>query len=334
MKNVGIIGVSGYTGVELLKILLNHPYFNLIYIASSSGEKIKDIYPFLDGICDLELKKADVKEASKILDLVFLALPHKTSAKYVKEFLKNNVKVVDLSADYRLSLKNYQDYYCPHEDKENLIKSVYGLPELNKEKIGASSLVANPGCYPTASILSLLAFTKYIDEKAPIFIDAKSGVSGAGRKFNTSNLYVSINENIFAYNALKHRHSIEISEKLNLFAKEDFFINFVPHLIPITRGILVSSYFSLKEDIDENEVLRAFYKDSPFIRIRDNLPDVKSVLGTNFCDIFVKKNRNILYISAVIDNLLRGASSQAIVNANLMFGLDEKLGINNIAYVP
>ena len=330
----GVIGATGYTGLELIKILINHPNFELVYLASSEGgEKIDELFPSLKGVLDLPIVKAKIEDI-KTLDLVFLALPHKSAMGFAKNILDLGVKVVDLSADYRLDLENYEKFYCPHEDKEHLKDAVYGLPEIYRKDIEKTGLVANPGCYPTATLLSIIPFLPYIDENFPIFIDAKSGVSGAGKKCSQKTHFVSINENIHAYNPIKHRHSIEIKEKLSKLSKQEFDINFVPHLLPITRGMLVSSFLRLKDDIDPYELLKDFYSDEIFIRIKENPVDVKSVSGTNFCDIFAYKNGKNLFISSAIDNLLRGASSQAVVNANIMFGLKEDLSIPRIAYVP
>ena len=330
----GVVGATGYTGLELIKILINHPKFDLVYLASSEGgEKTEELFSALDNIFEKDIKKVDLKEIEK-LDLVFLALPHKHSMKLAKKILDLGVKVVDLSADYRLDLENYEKFYCPHTDKEHLKFAVYGLPEIYKDQIEKSFLVANPGCYPTATLLSLIPFHPYIDENYPIFIDAKSGVSGAGKKCSSKTHFVSINENIHAYNPIKHRHSIEIEEKLLKISDTKFDINFVPHLLPITRGMLVSSFFRLKEDIDPIELLNDFYYQEKFVRIKEAPVDIKNVAGTNFCDIFAYKNGKNIFISSAIDNLLRGASSQAVVNANIMFGFDEDLSIPRIAYVP
>ncbi len=330
MTKVAIVGVSGYTGLELLKIILNHPKFDLVYLgASEESGDIFDTFPALKGICSLRVQKANAKEIAKVADLVFLALPHKASMGFAKELLDLGVKVVDLSADYRLELETYEKYYCSHEDKEHLKDAVYGLPEMFKEKIKKAFLVANPGCYPTATILALLPFLPYIDRDYPVMIDAKSGVSGAGKKCSNNTHYVTINENLFAYSPITHRHTPEIKEKLKL---DD--IVFVPHLLPLTRGMLVDSYLLLKEEIEPLKVLKEFYKKSKFIRVFENPVDIKSVSGTNFCDIFAKVEGKKLYINSSIDNLLRGASSQAVVNANLMSGYDEELGIPMMAYVP
>jgi N-acetyl-gamma-glutamyl-phosphate reductase len=333
--NVAIIGASGYTGLELIKILINHPKFNISYVANTTGDiNIQDLHPCLKGVLNIDVKLADSAEVAKVADLAFLALPHKASMSFAKELLKLGVKVVDLSADYRLELEAYEKHYCEHEDKENIKNAVYGLPEYFKEEIKNAKLIANPGCYPTASLLALLPFIEYIDTTAPIFIDAKSGVSGAGKNPSETTHYCQINDNVHAYNPFKHRHMPEISEKIRVLKGKDVSINFVPHLLPLTRGMLVSVYATLKEDIDVNEVLNNTYKDNEFVRIRNKPVDVKSVAGTNFCDLFVAKNANALFVSSAIDNLLRGASSQAVVNANIMCGYEEYEGIPKIAYVP
>ena len=335
MTNVAIIGASGYTGLELIKILINHKKFNITYIANSTGEqKVDELHPCLQNVISMDIQNANAKEVAKNAKLAFLALPHKTSMSFAKELLELGVKVVDLSADYRLELEAYEEHYCTHEDKENLPNSVYGLPEYYGEDLKNTNLVANPGCYPTASLLALLPFIEYIDENSPIFIDAKSGVSGAGKKLSEVTHFCNINENIFAYNPFAHRHMPEIKEKVKKLTSKDLSINFVPHLINATRGMLVSVYATLKEDIEVNKVLEEKYANSKFVRIKDKPVDIKSTAGTNFCDIFVAKNGKALFINSSIDNLLRGASSQAVCNANIMCGYDEDEGIPNIAYVP
>jgi N-acetyl-gamma-glutamyl-phosphate reductase len=325
MIKTAIVGASGYTGLELIKILLNHPHFKIEGLfGSEGGERIEDIYPLLKGIFEAEIQKADVEKLKKF-DLVFLAVPHKTAMALVKE-LYGKTKIVDFSADYRLNQKNYEDYYCPHIDPANLENAAYGLPEIFREFIKNKILVANPGCYPTAAILALYPFIDYVENG--VFVDAKSGVSGAGKKLSATTHFVKDNENFFAYNPIKHRHSIEIKEKTGLN------VTFVPQLLPITRGMQVSIYAKLKKDISPLEVLQKAYKNEKFIRISDKPVEIKNVAGTHFCDIFAMKNENMLFINSVIDNLLRGASSQAVANANLMFGFDEGLSLPKLAYVP
>jgi len=335
MLDVAIVGASGYTGLELVKILVNHPKFNLTYIANSSGDTTIDaLHPCLDKVISMDVEKADAVEISKVAKLCFLALPHKTSMSFAKELLALDVKVVDLSADYRLELDTYEEHYCAHEDKENLPSSVYGLPEFYENEIKDANLVANPGCYPTATLLGLLPFVEFIEDDANIFVDAKSGVSGAGKKLSDLTSFVTVNDNIFAYNPMKHRHMPEIQEKIKLIKNKEFNINFVPHLIPVTRGMLVSVYSTLNKDIDAKAVLNDYYKDSEFVRVRETPVNIKNTAGTNFCDIFVEQNGTAIFINTSIDNLLRGASSQAVVNANIMSGYEPSLGINKISYVP
>ncbi len=333
--NVAVIGASGYTGIELIKILILHPIFNIAYVATSEGGvELDTLHPSLKGVFTCKVEKADAAQIATRCELAFLALPHQTSMGFAKKLLNDGIKVVDLSADYRLELETYEKYYCPHEDKKHLDSAIYGLPELYREKIKQSSLVANPGCYPTASILALVPFLPFIDESFPIFIDAKSGVSGAGKKCSPSTQYTGINENIFAYKVFSHRHEPEIKEKLRLQCGTEFDISFVPHLIPATRGELIDAYMLLKEDIDPIAVLKAYYKDEPFVRIFEGPVDIKSCSGTNFCDIFAQKKDKKLYVNSSVDNILRGSSSQAVANANLMMGLDESLALPIIAYVP
>ncbi len=330
--NVGIIGVSGYTGLELVKMLISHPQFKLNYVANSTGEStIDELHPSLSGICTLEVKKADVEECADCCELVFLAVPHKTAMAFVKPFMKLGIKIVDFSADYRLTQDVYEEYYCTHTDVDNLQNVVYGLPEMFRADIKKASLVANPGCYPTSAILGILPFISKRVQNTPIIIDAKTGVSGAGKKLDELTHFVNINDNLFAYKPFFHRHAPEIAQKLNIDFSE---INFVPHLVPLTRGMISSIYLQTSGEFDAYEVVKEFYKNEPFVRVSKNPVDMKNTAGTNFCDIYVKQKGDILFISSSIDNLLRGSSSQALANANLMMGLDENSGIPNIAYVP
>ena len=335
MVNVGIVGASGYTGLELVKMLLTHPQFVLKYLATTKGDTvIEAIHPSLVDVISYPVEKASVEAVAEKCELVFLALPHKASMGFAKELIKKGVKVVDLSADYRLDLETYEEHYCEHEDKDNLDESVYALIEYYREELKTAKLVAGPGCYPTATLLGILPFISYLDHNAPLFVDAKSGVSGAGKKLSETTHFVTVNDNIFAYNPLKHRHAPEIAEKIEKIHGVKMNVNFVPHLIPATRGELVSVYATLKEDIEPLEVLKEFYKDDMFIRIREKPVDIKSTAGTHFCDIFAMKNGNALFVNSAIDNLLRGASSQALVAGNLMCGFPEGMGIPTVAYMP
>ena len=335
MVNVGVVGASGYTGLELVKMLVTHPSFRLTYLATTQGDTtIEQLHPSLEDVISLKVDKADASDVAKSCELVFLALPHKASMGFAKDLLAKGVKVVDLSADYRLELETYEEHYCEHEDKEHLDESVYALIEYYREELKSTNLAAGPGCYPTATLLGILPFMPYIDTSSPIFVDAKSGVSGAGKKLSESAHFVNINDNIFAYNPLKHRHAPEIEEKIEKIHGAKVNVNFVPHLIPATRGELVSVYATLKDDIDPLEILKKHYENDTFIRIRENPVNIKSTAGTHFCDIFAAKKGNGLFVSSAIDNLLRGASSQALAAANIMCGYDEGLGLPVISYVP
>lgn len=330
MFNVGIIGASGYTGLELIKIILNHPKFNINYLATTKGEvKLDILHPSLKNIYSTNIEKVNIDKIIELCDLVFLATPHTQSMILVKELMKSKIKIIDLSADYRLDVSTYEKYYCKHIDKDNIKLSTYGLVEFNREKIKNSQLIAVPGCYPTATLLALIPFIPYIETSSPIFIDAKSGISGAGKKLSETTSFMNINENIFAYNPLKHRHSPEIENVVKNICNKDIKIYFVPHLIPINRGELISIYASLKdENINPLNILKDFYKNEKFIRIRDEPVNVKNVVYSNFCDIFASNDKKGLFINSSIDNLLKGASSQAVVSANIMFNFDESLGIN------
>ncbi len=335
MINVGIVGASGYTGLELVKMLLNHPNFRLNYLATSSGDTlIEELHPSLVDLISFEVDEINVEQVVDRCELVFLALPHKTSMGIAKELIERGVKIVDLSADYRLEKETYESVYCPHEDPIHLNEAVYGLIEYYREEIRNARLVAGPGCYPTATLLGILPFIPYIEPNSMLFVDAKSGVSGAGKRLSQTSHFVTINDNIFSYSPLSHRHTPEIAEKIQKIHKKSLQVNFVPHLIPATRGELISIYATLKEEIDPQEILENAYGTEAFIRLRKSAVDIKSVAGTHFCDIYAKSSGKALFVSSAIDNLLRGASSQALASANLMMGLDEGVGLPTIAYVP
>ena len=336
MIKVAVIGASGYTGLELMKILLVHPKFEISYIGNTEGgTTISKLHKCLKNVIEVEVNKTSASEIAKVAKLAFLALPHQASMQLARELLALGVKVVDLSADYRLEQEAYEKYYCQHEDLQGLSHAVYGLPEFYKSEIKEARLIANPGCYPTATLLGILPFMKYIEDNEDLFVDAKSGVSGAGKKLTETSHFVTINENLFAYNPIKHRHSPEIKEKIQKVGLKNLNVTFVPHLLPLTRGMLVSSYVKLTQEIENPlALLKEFYKDNKFVRIFDTPVDIKSASGTNFCDIYATTNGKALFVSSAIDNLLRGASAQAVVNANLMCGFEEDLAIPFISYVP
>lgn len=333
--NVGIIGVSGYTGLELVKMLVSHPIFTLTYCANTEGSTtLPELHPALLGVSGLPVEKVDLDRAASACELVFLALPHKTAMQTAKGLLERGVKVVDLSADYRLSRENYEAFYCSHEDLDNLSHAVYSIPELHGKIAQDSRLVANPGCHVTATLLALSPFLEHIDLSHPIFVDSKTGVSGAGKSPSSAVHYVSVNDNINCYNIIKHRHATEIEQHASALCGNDVKVTFVPSLVPMTRGMLACVYATLKDDCDPLAVMEEFYAAKPFVRVRNAPPHTKMTSGTNFGDVYAARHGNALVAMCAIDNLMRGASSQAVANANIMMGLDEALGIPVIAYVP
>lgn len=347
---VSIIGATGYSGKELIKILLKHPYIKLMHLVSASyiGKNIAEVFPDFSNQLDKELIELDTGRIARDSDLVFTALPHTVSMKIMPDLLKSKeLKVIDISADFRLkNPKHYSDWYQVElsEDSKKLLEdSVYGLPELYAEEIKNASLVANPGCYPTSAILGVvpLLLNQLVSTEG-IIIDAKSGTSGAGRKLSLALHFAECNESFKAYKCLKHNHIPEIEQELS-FAyygktqqdrKKDIRISFTPHLLPINRGILSTCYLNLVHRCNNEEILKAykkFYRDAPFVRIFNPpaLPEIRFAVETNYCDIgFAIDNRTgIIKVISVIDNLVKGASGQAIQNMNIMFGFPQSLGL-------
>ena len=330
---VGILGISGYTGLELVKLILAHPHFELSYAGASSESRLSELFPQLRGVFDLDVEVADISQIKKRCELVFTALPHMQSMKYIKE-LREHVKIVDLSADYRISLENFEANYGEHTDAKGLESAVYSVPELHRHSLKNCLLVANPGCYPTASLLALAPFAKMIDEKAGVFIDAKSGVSGAGKSLKASSHFISVDENANAYSPLTHRHAAEIKEHFYALGGTGDVL-FVPHLLPLNRGMLASVYITLKEQfsqINPLDVLNDFYRNESFIRICSEPPQIKNVAGSHFADLCAYKSGDKIVVLSAIDNLLRGASSQALANANIICGFDESLALPRLAH--
>ncbi|MCB9481692.1 MAG: N-acetyl-gamma-glutamyl-phosphate reductase [Desulfobacteraceae bacterium] len=338
MIRAGIIGGTGYTGAELVRLLSFHPEAELTYITSRqyAGQIFSDIYPALRTIADIEIEEFDLKKAQNRCDVVFTALPHKIPMEIIPGLIENKIKVVDLSADFRFrSIKSYEDYYCEHKAAEYLEKSVYGLCEVNSHLIRNASLVGNPGCYPTCSLLGIIPFIKHKKVNCDdIIIDAKSGVSGAGRGLSEGTHFCSVDEGFKAYKVMAHRHRPEIEEKIEEIADQKAGVCFTPHLIPAVRGMLATIYMRTSTDTSESElrnILCDYYKNSRFVRVlgEGEFPNIKNVSGTNFCDIGIKYDNGSkrLIIVSVIDNLVKGASGQAIQNMNLMFGLDEAKGL-------
>lgn len=332
---VGILGASGYVGNELVKILSKHPKTKLTYIGSKNnvGQSYNALYPH----SNLSLQFAS-EDLSKIqLDVLFMATPHEFSAGFIDEALLKRMKIIDLSADFRLkNLQNYELYYHFTHPNEKLVKeAVYGLSELYCEEIKKARLVANAGCYTTCSILSLYPVVKEkIIDLNSIIIDAKSGISGAGRGAKIENLFCEVNENFKAYAIASHRHTPEIEEQLSLAANEELKIQFTPHLVPMQRGILASIYANLACDLDEVElrkIYEKYYKDKLFIRLlpEKTYPQTHFVSHSNFMDInfCIDKRTKRLIIIGALDNLVKGAAGQAVQNMNLMFDFEENLGL-------
>lgn len=333
---VGIFGASGYAGQKLIEILLNHPFVEITecYVAPEEGTPtLEEINPKFKKRINLKCKNSpDWKEIERNCDCVFLALPHIVSMNFVPEILNIGKIVIDLSADYRFkNAGTYEKWYTKHKNPELLESAVYGIPEINREKIKKSKLIANPGCYPTNVILGVLPLVKNNLIKGKIIANSISGVSGAGKSPSPSNIFVECNENIKAYKIGQHRHQPEIEEILNEFGDRDYNVIFVPHLGPYNQGILSTIYVELKEKSKPEEIYNLyneFYKNEPFIRIMNYglSAETKNVFDTNFCDIGVKLiDEKNLVITSAIDNLVKGASGQAIQNMNIVFGFKETL---------
>ena len=332
MIRVGIVGISGYSGLTVLEILLTHPQVRVSYVsANNTTGPVDEIWPQLKGKTALTCEKYDFKKAKELCDVIFLAVPHTVAMGIAPDLLKSRIRVIDISADYRLKdAKTYAQWYATeHKDTANLSKAVYGLPELFREKIKKANLIANPGCYPTAALLALIPVMHlYTDSIQSIIIDAKSGVTGAGRKVALGFIFSEVNENFKAYKVLNHQHAPEINQYLSQVAKKDIMVNFVPHLLPINRGILETIYIQLKNKISLKEVqsqYTKFYKTEEFVRIlpTGKQPELKDVTGTNYCDLGFAANGNLLVITSVIDNLMKGASGQAVQNMNIMCNFKE-----------
>ena len=332
---VGIVGVSGYSGRELLRLLLDHPNAEVTYVsANTTAGPVADIWPEFAGKTDLVCKPYDADKAAKA-DLVFLATPHTVSMKLAPELLERGARVIDISGDFRLSsAEDYAKWYkTPSHDAPQLLDdAVYGLPEIYADRIKDARLVANPGCYPTASILSVAPLLKLGVNS--IHIDAKSGVTGAGIA-HTERLMDEMKDNFKAYRVLSHQHSPEIVEQIALLAGRPVPTAFVPHLLPIERGIFATVYVSLQTALVQAEVqemFEDFYKDAPFVKVMPEQAEIelKDVVGTNNMQIqpYAAPKQKLLIITGTIDNLVKGASGQAIQNFNLVYGFDETTGIN------
>ncbi len=338
MVNVGIVGISGYSGCLAIELLLKHPRVRVSYASANNTQgKVSEIWPKLAGQTPLSCQPFDAEKAGQLCDLVFLAVPHTVSMEITPKLLSAQKRVIDLSGDYRLSSPlQYKKWYgAAHKDKRNLIKAVYGLPEFYREDIKRAQLVANPGCYPTAALLGLAPLiVTSADIVESIIIDAKSGTTGAGRKAKLPLSFAEVNENFKAYKVLHHQHTPEMELYLSKISGKKWSIDFVPHLLPLNRGILETIYVRLKAKLPMaavQKIYERFYKTEPFVRVRKtgDQPEVNQVTGSNYCDIGLQTSADnkLLVITSVIDNLMKGASGQAVQNMNIMYGFKETEGL-------
>ncbi len=333
---VGILGATGFTGEKLAYLLAKHPNAELVYLSSRTPEPVpySVMFPQFKGVIDTDCETLDVDKAAKKADILFLSLPHTVSMDFVPKLLKKGKKVIDLSADYRIKNKDeYKKYYkTAHKDKAGLAKAVYGMAELFKSDISKAHLIANPGCYPTAVILGLtpLVKSKLID--SDVFVDAKSSITGAGRKALMAYHYSYIANNIWTYKPFIHQHVPEMQSIIQKATKEKIAINFVPQVVGVEAGIYANIYCKLKKKKSQQDLIALYkkqYKNCPFVRIREGMPQLKDVVSTNFCDIgvAVSEDKKHCVVSSCIDNLIKGAAGSAVQNMNIMVGLEETTGL-------
>lgn len=346
MIRVGIIGSTGYAGGELVRILLGHKEVEIKWYGSRSyiDKKYCEVYQNMFQLVDAVCMDDNMEKLADEVDVIFTATPQGLCASLVNEDILNKVKIIDLSADFRIKdVKTYEKWYhMEHKSPQFIEEAVYGLCEINREDIKNARLVANPGCYTTCSILSIYPLLKEgLIDPASIIIDAKSGTSGAGRGAKTDNLFCEVNENIKAYAVAKHRHTPEIEEQLGYAAKQNITLNFTPHLVPMNRGILVTAYASLIRETSYEEVKAAFdryYANEKFVRVleQDVCPQTKWVEGSNYVDVNFKLDprTNRIIVMGALDNIVKGAAGQAVQNMNLLFGLDESMGLELVPLFP
>jgi N-acetyl-gamma-glutamyl-phosphate reductase len=346
MIKAGIIGSTGYAGAELVRLLMGHKEVEIVWYGSRSyiEQPYASIYRNMFELVDAKCMDDNMDELCKKADVIFTATPQGLCASLVSEEVLKNTKIIDLSADFRIKDVNiYEKWYgLEHKSPQFIEEAVYGLCEINREQVKQARLIANPGCYPTCSTLSIYPMAKegLIDVNT-IIIDAKSGTSGAGRGAKVANLYCEVNENIKAYGVATHRHTPEIEEQLSYAAGKPVLINFTPHLVPMNRGILVTAYASLTKKVTEEEIreiYQHYYKDEYFVRVLNpgECPETRWVEGSNYVDVNVKldERTNRLIMMGAMDNLVKGAAGQAVQNMNLMFGLCEQEGLQQIPMFP
>jgi N-acetyl-gamma-glutamyl-phosphate reductase len=344
MLAVGVVGGTGYTGAELLRLLVMHPQVDLKYVTSrsESGQKVAELFPNLRGFTDVCFSEPAVAPLSDC-DLVFFATPNGTAMKMVPELVENGVRVIDLAADFRLQdVEVWKQWYgMDHACVDVLAEAVYGLPEVNRAAVKTAKVVANPGCYPTAVTLGFLPLIEHalIDDQH-LIADAKSGVSGAGRGASVATLQAESSENFKAYAVDGHRHLPEIKQTLSRVASHGVGLTFVPHLVPMIRGIEASLYATLKSESigDLHRLYMDRYENEAFVDVLPEgvVPETRSVKGANMCriSVFRPQGGDTVVVSSVIDNLVKGAAGQAVQNMNIMFALDETLGLNQVALLP
>ena len=345
MLRVGIVGASGYTGSELMRLLVTHPeQVELACITSRTlaGQPVDRVIPNLRGLLDLKFENLDMQKMADRVDIAFLGLPHASSMMFAPELLERGVKVIDFSADYRLkSVEVYEKWYAEHTSPHLLKEAVYGLPEIYRSEIRDASLIAGPGCYPTGSILALTpALKSGMGELGGIVIDSKSGISGAGKTAKDVSHFTNRHENFTAYNMGAHRHSPEIEQELSLAVGKDISICFVPHLVPMSRGILTTAYLRLSKPVSTQELLEVYsryYDGEPFIRVLDDgeIPQTQAVRGSNYCHIGATVvNSNVAVVISAIDNLVKGSSGQVLQCMNIVAGFDETAGLLAPGFMP
>lgn len=346
MVKVGIIGSTGYAGVEIVRLIQQHKEAEVVWFGSRSyvDKKYSDVFRNMFQIVDAKCLDDNMEELAEAVDVIFTATPQGLCGSLVNEEILNKVKIIDLSADFRIKdVATYEKWYgIEHKSPQFIDEAVYGLCEINRDKVADARIIANPGCYTTCSILSIYPMVKegLIDTKS-IIIDAKSGTSGAGRGAKVPNLFCEVNENIKAYGVTTHRHTPEIEEQLGYAAGEEVMINFTPHLVPMQRGILVTAYANLKKDVTYNEVKAVYdkyYEKEYFIRVleKDETPETRWVEGSNFVDVNFKIDERTgrIIMMGALDNLIKGAAGQAVQNFNILFGFDENEGLQQVPMFP
>ncbi len=342
--NICILGASGYTGAELVRLLSRHPGVHITHLTAArhAGRPIAEVFPHLRGIAEYDLCAPDTSIVPPDTDVVFAALPHGASGKLIKELYRRDVKIIDLGADFRLKENAYTEWYGDHPCPELLDDAVYGIPELFADRISEARLVANPGCYPTCSVLPLAPLLQNGMAKTDgIIIDSKSGASGAGRNPSIDLHFCEVSEGVKAYKVGNHRHMPEIEQTLSEFLAMTVKVTFTPHLIPMNRGMLSTIYIKLSDKYKTRDILDAleeFYSNSPFIRVRPEgiFPNTSDVRGSNFCDIGVAADpeKKTAVLVCAIDNLVKGASGQAVQNMNIMFDLPQNSGLDFVPLYP